>query len=363
MKIAYVINSLEAGGAQFPIPELFRVLEDEGATVTLYALSRRNGLCIPELEEANTHWDCFEGHKKQHVKAALWLFQKLKNDKPNIIWTSLTQATLIGQLLGKLLGVPVVSWQHSAFLKPINAKLLKLSKSLSSLWVTDSKTVKDITTKRLSLPESQVMVWPLFYVSETLKRAQHWSAGDVIKIASLGRLHPAKGYDLLIKAILLLKSKGAVSPFEINIAGEGDERSILEALAKAKGVSEINFIGYVNDQTDFLSKHHAYIQPSRREGLGIAAHEAMQMGLPVLCSKTGQMQTTVSQGVSGWLCNTDDVDDLAKALSLLLKSPGQFAGMGAVAKQTVSNSFSQARFDQAGHAFVNQLKQIVQDNP
>ena len=52
MRIAYVINSLEGGGAASPVPDIARILRDCGAEVRLFALTRRNGRALPAIIEA-----------------------------------------------------------------------------------------------------------------------------------------------------------------------------------------------------------------------------------------------------------------------------------------------------------------------
>lgn len=365
MKIAYVINSLEAGGAQFPIPALFKTLSENGVEVTLYALSRRNGMAIPVLEKAGIEWQSYEGTKTQHIKAAFWLQKKLKAERPDVIWTSLTQATLIGQILGKKLSIPVVSWQHNAFLKPINHTLLSLTKSLTSLWVTDSNRVKALTVERFGLEPENVLIWPLFSVNPLAPQASAWKQGEVFKIASLGRLHPNKGYDVLIDALSSLKSSHEFpeQAFEINVAGAGLDEMSLKNKAKAAGISEVNFVGHVTNPNVFLAEHHAYIQPSRCEGLGIAAHEAMQASLPVLCSRTGQMGLTIRDEVSGWLCEPGDAACLARALKTMLHAPEKAEIMQGAVLSDVSREFGIEAFESAGAVFVQRLKQLLMDNP
>lgn len=361
MKIAYVINSLEAGGAQFPIPAVFQVLRENGVEIKLFALSRRNGMAIPALEAAGIDWQCFDGKKKQHFKAALWFQTRLKEYRPDIIWTSLTQATIIGQILGKKLGIPVVSWQHNAFLKPINQTLLSLTKSLSAFWVTDSERVKALTVKRFGLDPENVLIWPLFSVNPLAPQASAWKSGEVFKIASLGRLHPNKGYDVLIDALSLLKNANELpkQAFQINIAGAGKQESALKLKAKTANITELNFMGHVTNPHAFLAEHHAYIQPSRCEGLGIAAHEAMQASLPVLCSRTGQMELTVQDTISGWHCEPGDPACLARALKTMLLTPEKTETMQGAAFSDVSRAFSVEAFETAGAVFVKRLKELL----
>jgi len=129
LRIAYVINSLEGGGAAQPVPAITGLLRDRGATVRVFALSMRNGKGRPALIAAGLDHRIGPGAKHQHGRAFRWLRAELRAFRPDLIWTSLTQATLMGQIAGRLMGVPVVSWQHNAFLKPANRRLLRITRS------------------------------------------------------------------------------------------------------------------------------------------------------------------------------------------------------------------------------------------
>ena len=151
LRIAYVINSLEGGGAAQPVPAITGLLCDRGATVRVLALSMRNGKARPALVAAGIDHRVGPGHKDQHARAFRWLIRELRGFQPDLIWTSLTQATVMGQIAGRLLSVPVVSWQHNAFLKPANLRLLRMTRSWSRLWVADSANVAALTRQRLGL--------------------------------------------------------------------------------------------------------------------------------------------------------------------------------------------------------------------
>ena len=118
MRIAYVINSMEGGGAQLVIPGVAALLRAHGAEVRVFALTRRDGRAIAPVVDGGLGLDVRDGSDKDQVAATRWLARQLRMWKPSLIWTSLSRATLIGQLVGARLGVPVVSWQHNAWLRP-----------------------------------------------------------------------------------------------------------------------------------------------------------------------------------------------------------------------------------------------------
>ena len=354
MRIAYVINSVEGGGAASPVPAVTRVLRDAGAEVRVFALTRRDGRGLAAMEASGLTVEVRDGGERDHLAAFRWLDGMVAGWRPTHLWTSLTRATLLGQQVGRRRGLPVVSWQHSAVLKPANELLLRATHRLSAMWVGDSQTVTDLTAARLRVPRERLATWPIFAADPAAPVATPWRPGEPLRIGSLGRLHPVKGYDVLIGAVAKLKAQGFALPFELTLGGDGAERERLAALAREAGLTESIFAGYIDRPRDFLSGLHLYAQPSRHEGFCVAAHEAMQAGLPVVASAVGELPQTVTPEV-GWLAPPGDVDALARALGDALERPEQLTMMGATARARVLDRFSQKSFADAGRSILRLL--------
>lgn len=361
MRLAYVINSMEGGGAQTPLPKIVRALERAGAQVRIMALTRRDGLAVERLRAEGIEPVVRDGGEKDQVAAYRWIRDQTRGWGADALWTSLTRATLLGQLAGRSLGIPVVSWQHNAFLKPWNERLLRWRAAATDIWVADSSQVAALTGKRLGIPAGRLVTWPIFAAEPDAPRAQPWQPGETLQIGSLGRLHPNKGYDILIDALAIMHS-GSWDPktrYRIAIAGAGGYESALRARAKALGLDTIDFIGYAGDPAGFLAKLHLYVQPSRREGFCIAAHEAMQAGLPAIVSRTGEMPFTVDAPATGRVVEVADPNSLARALGELLDAPQDLAAMGREARARVLDRFSQERFDATGAVIVGRLEELL----
>jgi len=70
-----------------------------------------------------------------------------------------------------------------------------------------------------------------------------------------------------------------------------------------------------------LSVSDLFLLPSAQESFGLAALEAMACAVPVVASRVGGLPEVVEDGVSGFLCEPDDVDGMAKAAIGLLSDP------------------------------------------
>lgn len=360
MRIAYIINSLEGGGAAFPIPSILSLMRNYGAEVQIFALTKKDGKALPAIHKAHLPVTLRDGGVKDHLQTLLWLNQQIFSYQPTHLWTSLTRATLLGQLVGLKQDIPVISWQHAAYLKPWNLRLLRATRSLSKLWLGDSQKITQLTQERLHIPQDKIITWPIFKTNPCALTAQTWKSGKTIKIASMGRLHPVKGYDILIEACHLLRQHPNLPSYHIAIYGEGNERQKLQELIQQyKLQNYIELKGFTANVQQTLAQHHFYIQPSRSEGFCVATHEAMQAALPVIASAVGELPFSIKNHTTGLTVPPANPTALAEALYNLLKQPQNLYSMGQLARQTIITRFSEERFNVIGHKVFNRMKYLT----
>ena len=358
MRIAYITASLEGSGGPLPIPAVTRVLRNAGAHVEVFALTRRDGRALPAMLADGLRVHIREGGNRDHLAAYRWLDAQITEFKPTLIWTSVARASIIGLLLGRKYNLPVVCWQHNAALKFTPLLAFYLLRKQPIMWVGDSDMVTEITAKRFNVPPEKMASWPLLSVNPNAPQSKPWQPGQTLRLGSLGRLHPQKAYDVLIKALALLKQRGFIAsvPFEILIAGDGKERVNIMCEAQRAGVAEqLHLVGFADKPQEFLASLHLYLQPSRLEGFCIAVHEAMQAGLPIIATTVGQIPYTVEAGKSGWLVPPLDVSALADALADALSHPERLADMGQAARARIFPLYSAEAFRKAGESILERL--------
>lgn len=362
MRILYLINSMEGGGAALPVPRIAKALARHGAEMRVFALTRRDGRAIEAFENAGVPVTVRDGGRKDHAAAYRWIGDTLRREQPDVVWTSLTRATVLGQRAAARLGLPVISWQHAAYLKPGSAFILRHQQRMTSLWVGDSEQVTQITARRLAIEPARLLTWPIFAADRDAPVAKPWNGRETIRIGSLGRLHHIKGYDVLAEAIGLLRRRGFCSPvdWEVVIAGDGPEHARLRKSFEGVPEGRLRLGGYVSNPTAFLSGLHAYVQPSRSEGFCIAAHEAMQAGLPVLASAVGGMIHSVQPGRTGWIVPPGSAADLADGLAAMLSDPARLAEMGRAARTFVFDQYGEEPFNAMAGTILEKLAELVQ---
>ncbi|MFT8736626.1 MAG: glycosyltransferase [Zymomonas mobilis] len=357
-KIAYVINSVEGGGAALPVPSIGQVIQKGGADLRIFALTRRNGRALGAIQQAGLDVVVREGGEKDHLVAYFWLKKQIEAWGATHIWTSLSRATLLGQMVGHHYHLPVISWQHSARLKKINAFLLRHFQKRSAFWIGDSQQVTKLTGERLNIPASRLFCWPIFRANPDAPTAKEWHSGEVLRIGTLGRLHPCKGYDLLIEAIKEVKAKTRL-PFTLDIGGEGQDEAKLSAAIKEAGLQDtIRLVGYVDQPQKFLAGLHLYVQPSYWEGFCVAVHEAIQAGLPVIASAVGEIPHSVDDRETGFLAPPYDKEALEKAFLEALAQPEKLFSMGQKGRQKLFRFLNPENFERTGLKIVSALQKL-----
>jgi glycosyltransferase involved in cell wall biosynthesis len=138
------------------------------------------------------------------------------------------------------------------------------------------------------------------------------------KILFIGRLTEIKGVDVLLKA--MSKIYGA----PLLIAGDGEQRGMLETLAQSLSVNA-KFLGQIEatGRDRLLSSCAAIVIPSRvladgrTEGTPVVCLEAMAAGLPVVASRVGGLAEIITDGHNGLLFEPGNHAMLAEKLSFV----------------------------------------------
>jgi glycosyltransferase involved in cell wall biosynthesis len=362
MRIVYLINGLNGGGAAFPMVRVIGLMRDLGHEVRVIALMPQDGKAAARLVRAGIPYEVIGNDVYDVFGPAIRLMRRLRALEPQLIWTSLTRGTIYGQLIGRLLRIPVVSWQHSAFLKRGNVAILRRTLGLTSRWIADSDSVNAFARAVLGVAADKISTWPPFVADPTAPVARPWSGTGPLRFGTLGRLHSSKQYDVLLLAFARARQldPALIPGMQLRIAGEGPERESLEQLVRKLDLQScVTFEGFVAQPGPFLASLHGYLQTSMKEGFCIAAHEAMLAGLAVISTRVGELAYSVRPGKTGWLCEVGDVEALARAMVALARDPAEAARMGMNARAIILDRYSSARFQTAGRAVLERIQKEV----
>lgn len=157
----------------------------------------------------------------------------------------------------------------------------------------------------------------------------------------LGRLKKYKGVHLVIRAFAQMSVANAV----LEIAGAGDYRSELEALARSLDLGDrVRFLGRISEaeKLSLLRRSWALVFASPKEGWGITNLEAAACGTPVVASNSPGIRESVRDGVTGFLVPHGDVAAMANAMRQVAESSDLVASFGREAR-TFAEGFTWTR--------------------
>ncbi|MEL7485464.1 MAG: glycosyltransferase family 4 protein, partial [Planctomycetota bacterium] len=142
------------------------------------------------------------------------------------------------------------------------------------------------------------------------------------RVVTVGRLHPSKGHDDLIRAVASLKGQGR--DITLALLGEGPQRQELEQLAESLNLGDaIEFTGSVpeHEVRARLEAAHVFVGASHAEPLGVVYIEAMALGVPTIGTDAKGPKEIIVDGTSGLLVPPKHHAALADAIARLADDP------------------------------------------
>jgi glycosyltransferase involved in cell wall biosynthesis len=125
-------------------------------------------------------------------------------------------------------------------------------------------------------------------------------------VLALSRIHPKKGFELLIESFAALKKSGLFGPWRLVFAGDGDAGYVdqLKTLARRKGLNgDAVFVGWLEGDRKYAALKGASLLalPSYQENFGICLIEALAYGVPVLVSPHVNLAPEIKKADAGWV--------------------------------------------------------------
>lgn len=317
-----------------PLGEIGEELADEGYEVEALGLTRLTAaIATPKLVAA------------------------IRRTSPDILQTYLYGGNVLGRPAGRMAGVPAVvsgyastdPWMTRA------AALADMSTArFANAHLANSDAVADAVARRCRVLATSITV--VHTGREIPGRPASPGSRDDGKLRGIaaGRIHRAKGYDVLVDALALADKR-----VHITVAGGGSGRDDLARRASAKGVGDrIEFLGIRNDVEELMRQSDFYVLSSRWEGLPGALIEAMAIGLPVVATAVGGVPEAVIEGETGHLAEPDSPSSLADALNRAASSSDDLRAMGRAGRVRAEEHFSVEAMVSRWEAFYRRIARL-----
>jgi glycosyltransferase involved in cell wall biosynthesis len=155
-----------------------------------------------------------------------------------------------------------------------------------------------------------------------------------VAVGYLGRMHPEKGPDLLVEA--MVRHLRDVPRAHLVLVGKGPLDDALRAAANPLG-GRAHLLGeVVDDAAGLLAGLDVYAQPSRREGRSLSMLEAMAAALPTVAHRLPSVAEIHPEGTTAVLVAPEDVEALGGAILELVRDPTRRKSLGEAARARVS---------------------------
>lgn len=185
----------------------------------------------------------------------------------------------------------------------------------------------------------QVVKLPAFIQVKETERT--FMPDGILRILFLGQLIRGKGADLMLKTLSQL-----TVPFECTIAGDGNDRSLLEKMTVQLGLADkVRFTGFVSEPEKLWETSDVFFFPVRwQEPFGLVGMEAMAHGVPVVAFDTGGVREWLSDNETGFILPEKDTKGAAKVLTHLSRTPALLEKTSLCALERVREKFSEKCF-------------------
>jgi glycosyltransferase involved in cell wall biosynthesis len=335
MKVVFVLHSNDAGGAERHLIQLMNGLRNAG--VTCIFAGSLDGWLGRQLIAAGFQCENISFTGIYDLFSLLRLAKLVRREKADLVHGHLTRGALYVGLASRLTGVPNVATAHST-----NAgkrfgradRIIAVSDAVKRFLVKCGYRQDLIRTVHHGVPDYAAL--PRIPQQDMCTDLQLDDSPVLVMVA---RFMPAKGHDVALRALALLKDR----QWTLVLAGSLDTSCAKEmvALAEELGVTDrIRFIGHRDDVINIYGIGDILLAPSRREALSLTLLEAAAFSLPIVATDVGGISEAVADGLTGLLVPSEDFAAFAQAIGTLLDNPDLRRNMGEAGRQRYEKQFA-----------------------
>jgi glycosyltransferase involved in cell wall biosynthesis len=298
MKIAYIITSLELGGAETITLNIANKFIEKGHNVIIIYLTGE----IAKEHNIHPSITLFPLRMKKNFRdfyKALSMTKNILDDfKPDVVHGNMFHANLFIRLLRPFSSsIPrLISTEHSNNIESnLRMVLYRLTDSLSDVNTNVSAfATNHFIEKKAFSKEKSITVYngidldrfiPNFEKRATIRSILSIKDDDFLFI-NVGRLSPAKDQSTLLKAFKIVSEN--YENAKLIILGDGELKHSLEHEKIKLGlINKVFFIGSRSNVEDYYNASDCFVLSSEWEGFGIVLAEAMACKLPVIATESG----------------------------------------------------------------------------
>ena len=354
--VAHILHRFDTGGLENGVVNLINHLPPQAFRHVVIALTEvtdfRHRLQRPDV-------DCIALHKPPGQGAKIYpqVWRLLRRLRPAIVHTR-NLAALEMQPAAWAAGVPVrIHGEHGRDVEDLDGssvrhqRIRRLYAPFVHRHVALSQDLARYLSGRVGIAPGRIVQ---IYNGVDADRFRPRAAGDAppegwpfeaghFVVGTVGRMQTVKHQTLLARAFVraLALAPDLRPGLRLALVGDGPLRAACTQVLQEGGAADLAWLpGERRDVPALMRQVSAFVLPSLGEGISNTILEAMASGLPVVATAVGGNPELVSEGVTGHIVPSDDVEALAAALVALARDPERAAEFGRAGRADVERRFS-----------------------
>jgi len=329
MKVIHLISGGDSGGAKTHVHML---LERLGHTIDVTMVCFMEGPFAQEARQLGIATVVLPGNNLPKTLRALKAM--IREGGYELIHCHGARGNLIGALLRRSTGLPVISTVHSDYRldylgRPFSRLTFGVINTLSlrlldyRIGVSDAMT--DLLISRGFDPDRLFTIYngidftprpPRLDRAAYLKSLGLDWPEDAVIVGIAARLNPVKDIATLVRGFALAHAQ--CPKLRLLIGGDGEQMEALQKLSAGLNVAEeVCFAGWVSDTDSFYHALDINTLTSISETFPYSVTEGARAGLPTVASRVGGIPYLIDHGVNGFLFSPGDAKALARSLAAL----------------------------------------------
>jgi len=261
--------------------------------------------------------------------------------------------------------IPIVTTLHGTDITlvgshPVYKPAVEFSINHSDAVTTVSNSLKEDTLRLFNIKKNIEVIYNFI----DFEKQVNWKDEDCMRdtladsnekiLAHVSNLRPVKR---VLDVIRIFHKVQQEIPSKLILVGDGPDKEKADLLARELGVKDkILFMGKSDEIRKILCLTDLFLLPSETESFGLAALEAMAEHTPVISSNTGGLAEVNIHGVTGFLSDVGDIDDMAKNAVYLLSNDSRLEAF----KQQAFDSAHQFSIENILPKYESLYKRVIQ---
>ena len=243
----------------------------------------------------------------------------LRNEMPDMVITYTVKPNVYGGIVCRILRIPYVvnitglgtAFQNEGMLRKIIKLMYKIACKNVKVVFFENEGNRQLFIDEGIVKDSLTCCLNGAGVNLTQYQVSEYPQGDKIKFLFMGRVMAEKGIDELLIAMKRLIADGVTC--QLDILGEYED-NYKEKITQYEAEGSLKYWGYQNKVKPFIKKCHCLVLPSWHEGMANTNLECAASGRPIITTNIHGCLEAVEDGVSGYLCDRKNPDDLYRVM-------------------------------------------------